>query len=78
MKDHRHGNKISIHGPDRDPPTVRKVPASSVFLGDSISRDGMWVWVAYDAQGTLIAVAATSAEVRRKYRDLRRVRGTKS
>lgn len=66
MKDERHGDRMGTHRMNQDAPTVRKVPADSVFLGDSISRNGSTVWVAYDAKGTLIAVAATADEVRRR------------
>jgi hypothetical protein len=69
----RSDNRVHHHGPDKDPPTVRKVPADSVPFGDSISINGETVWTAYDSRGTLIAVAATSAEVRRKYRERKRV-----
>lgn len=60
--------------PDKDPPTVQKVPADSVPFGESISANSETVWAAYDSGGALIAVAATSAEVRRKYRERKRVR----
>jgi hypothetical protein len=77
QKAERHGNKIYRPKPDPDPPTVRKVPADSVPFGDSISINGKTVWAAYDARGTLIAIAATASEVRRKYRELRQVGGPK-
>jgi hypothetical protein len=43
-----------------------------VPFGESISANSETVWAAYDSGGALIAVAATSAEVRRKYRERRR------
>lgn len=71
----RFDNRVNRHGPDQDPPTVRKVPADSVPFGDSISINGETVWAAYDSRGTVIAVAATSAEARRKYRERKRAGG---
>jgi hypothetical protein len=70
----RFDNRLNTHRPDKDPPTVRKVSCDAVPFGDSISTNGTTVWVAYDATGTLIAVASTSAEVRRRYRERRRAR----
>lgn len=69
-----HGNKTHSGGP-RAPVDVRKVPADSVPYGSSISRNGRTVWAAYDANGTLVAVAATAPEARRKYRLWRARRG---
>ena len=63
-----HGNRRDYGTPrKRDPnaPTIRKVPASSVFLGESISRNGRTVWIALDGE-RIICVAATAAEARRK------------
>ena len=77
MRDDRRGNRVT-NGPrsrDLHPPTVRKVPADSVPYGSSISHNGRTVWAAYDEVGTLIAVAATSDEVRRKYRSHQRAEG---
>lgn len=51
-------------------PTIRKVPADSVFLGDAISAGGKYVWAAY-SDGQLICVGATSKEARAKYRRAR-------
>lgn len=78
MKDDRHGNKVGMYRPPTDAPTVRKVPCDSVPFGDCISVNGVWVWAAYDERGTLIAIAATSEEVRRKYRERKRVGRSKS
>jgi len=49
-------------------PTIRKVSSNSVPFGSDISLNGRTVWVALDGD-KLIAVAATSAEVRVKYRE---------
>jgi hypothetical protein len=68
----RFDNRINHHVPDKHPPTVRKVQADSVPYGSSISHNGRTVWAAYDEAGTLIAVAATSDDVRRKYRNVLR------
>jgi hypothetical protein len=46
--------------------SVRKVAASSVRYGDSISRDGRTVWAAYCGE-RLVSVGATAGEARRKY-----------
>jgi YD repeat-containing protein len=72
-EEHGHGNRVGKHSRETDPPTVRKVPADSVPFGDYISINGETVWVAYDARGTRIAVAATAEEVRRKYRERKRI-----
>jgi len=72
----RFRNTIQRRWIDPHPPTVRKVSADSVPYGSDISRNGRSVWAAYNAAGTLIAVAATSDEVRRKYRFLQRAEGT--
>jgi hypothetical protein len=50
---------------------IRKVPAESVPYGESISRNGKFVWAAYD-NGVLVAVGATAGEARRKYREAKR------
>jgi hypothetical protein len=71
----RFRNTIQRRWVDPNPPTVRKVPAGAVPYGSDISRNGRTVWAAYDEVGTLIAVAATSDEVRRKYRSLQRAEG---
>ena len=68
----RFDNRVNQHQPDKDPPIVRKVAADSVPFGDSISTNGATVWAAFNKEGTLVAVAATSAQVRRKYRERRR------
>ena len=67
----RFDNRVHHHGPDKDPPTVRKVPADSVPYGDSISRNGVFVWAAYEGE-RLVCVAATADEARRRYRALQR------
>jgi hypothetical protein len=77
MRDDRSGNRVT-NGPrwrDPHPPTILKVAADSVPYGSSISHNGRTVWAAYDDAGTLIAVAATSDEVRRKYRSHQRAEG---
>jgi hypothetical protein len=48
-------------------PTIRKVPAESVSYGREISRQGKWVYVALDEDGTVIATAATAGQARRLY-----------
>jgi hypothetical protein len=64
----RFENRINRHSADSHPPTVRKVPADSVPFGSDISLNGRTVWIALDGD-RVIAVAATSAEVRVKYRE---------
>jgi hypothetical protein len=68
MKDDRHGNRLEAYRPDPNPPTVRKIRADSVPYGDSISRNGRTVWVVLEEE-RVVCVAATAAEVRRKYRE---------
>jgi hypothetical protein len=68
----RFRNTVQRRWIDPHPPTVRKVPADSVPFGSDISHN---VWAAHDEAGILIAVAATSDEVRRKYRSLQRAEG---
>jgi len=70
-KEHGHGNRISASRSDRDTPVVRKVPANSVPYGESISRNGRTVWVALEGE-RVVCVAASSAEVRRKFYDIRK------
>lgn len=53
---------------------VHKVPAASVPYGESISTRGDYVWCAYDDRGTLVCVAATAKEARRKYQERKRAR----
>ena len=65
----RFDNRVNRHVPDKHPPTLRNVQADSVPYGSSISHNGKTVWAAYDDAGTLVAVAATSAEVRAKHRE---------
>lgn len=65
----RHGTRMN-HGPRRVDPPVRKVPADSVPYGSDISLNGKHCWAIYDDSGQLVCVGATSAEVRRKYREL--------
>jgi hypothetical protein len=72
---HRHGNRISAHTPPRYIPEVRKIPASSVPYGDSITRNGRTVFAAY-YDGTLVSVGATAGEARAKFRqEMRRREG---
>ena len=66
MKDERHGNKVGKYRPDPNPPTVRKVPATSVPYGDSISRNGRTVWVVLEGE-RVVCVAATAAAVANPY-----------
>jgi riboflavin synthase alpha subunit len=68
----RFTNRIKTHRKDENPPIVRRVPASSVPYGESISQNGLTVWVAMDGE-RVVCVGATSAEVRRKYRELMKV-----
>lgn len=56
---------------------VRKVPAESVPYGESISTRGDYVWCAYDDRGTLVCVAATANEARRRYCERKRTGGRK-
>jgi hypothetical protein len=63
-------NKISPRGRRHDVPTIRKIPADSVPYGESISANGRAVWAAYDGE-TLVAVAASAGEARRKYGEIR-------
>jgi hypothetical protein len=65
----RFSNRIKRNRPDEHPPTVRKVPANSVPYGESISHNGLTVWVALDGE-RVVCVGATSDEVRSKYREL--------
>jgi hypothetical protein len=71
-KNHSLGSKNWPHkpNPNADIPTVRKVPASSVPYGESISRNGRTVWAAYDGE-RLVAVGATADEARQSYRKVR-------
>ena len=68
----RHGNvsRTTPRKPDVGL-TLRKVPADSVPYGDSISRNGVFVWAAYEGD-RLVCVAATADEARRRYRALKR------
>jgi hypothetical protein len=72
----RFRNTIQRRRIDPHPPTIRKIPADAVPYGSDISRNGRTLWAAYDPGGTLVAVAASSAEVRRKYREAQRQRVT--
>jgi hypothetical protein len=69
MKDDRHGNRIERYKPDA-PIDIRKVPADSVPYGESISRNGRTVWVAYDGD-RLVCIGATAGEARSKYKLLK-------
>ena len=69
-----HGNRISPRSPGRYQPAIRKVPASTVPFGESISRNSRTVWAAFDDAEVLVAVAATAGEVRAKYREVMRQR----
>jgi hypothetical protein len=63
-----HGNKVCPCAYHKDKPTrLVKVPASSVPYGESISRNGRTVWIAYAGE-QLVAVAPTSDEALIKYR----------
>lgn len=48
---------------------MRKVPASSVPHGESITRNGKTVWVGLDGE-RVICVAATAGEARRKWTEI--------
>ncbi len=65
-----HGNVAHKYRP-AEHIDVRKVPADSVPYGSSISRNGKFVWCAYDGE-RLVCVAATAPEARRKYREAKR------
>jgi hypothetical protein len=62
-------NRIKSRRPEEPLTNIKKVPANSVPYGESISRNGLTVWIAMDGE-RVVCVAATSAEVRRKYREL--------
>lgn len=63
-----------IHSSNGPKPVVRKVPADSVPFGTDITHRHH-VWCAYTPDGvTLIAVAATAGEARRKYYQAQRAR----
>jgi hypothetical protein len=72
MADTAHGSKISWkHRPDSErwpELSIRKVPASSVPFGESISRNGRTVWAGYH-NGELVAVGATCDQTRAKYKN---------
>jgi hypothetical protein len=74
---HGHGNKVrQPRRPDRErwpSLSIRKVAASSVPFGESISRNGSSVWGAY-CDGELIAVAATRAEARFRWLKTQHIR----
>ena len=75
MTEHGHGNRIPKRWMDPNPPTLKKVPASSVPYGESISTNGRTVWVALDGE-RIVCVAATADEARRKFKEIqRRIRG---
>ena len=61
--------RINTHSPDKHPPTIRKVDASTVPFGESISRNGHTAWIALDGE-RLVCVAATACEARSKYREI--------
>jgi hypothetical protein len=72
-------NRVHPRRKRDDEPTVRKVDATSVSYGESISKNGRIVWGAFDASNTLISIGATAGEARRKYRQvLRRKASPKS
>jgi hypothetical protein len=48
-------------------PTIRKILASSVMHGEYISRNGAWLWGAFDGE-RLVAWAATVPEAKQNYR----------
>jgi hypothetical protein len=61
-----HGNVARHDGP-RKRIDVRKVPASTIPFGENASRNGQFVWCAYDGD-RLVAMAATAKEARALYR----------
>jgi hypothetical protein len=68
VKDNRATNKT--HTTQRTPlpdRAIRKVPATSVPFGESITRRGGSVWCAY-LHGELVGTAASAPEARRMYR----------
>jgi hypothetical protein len=71
-RDDSHGNAASWpHRPDSErwpELSIRKVAASSVPYGESISRNGRRCWAAFHNE-QLIAVGATRDEARNRYRD---------
>ena len=74
MSEDNHGNRrdyARVRIPDPNAPVIRKVPAESVSLGESISRNGKTVWVGLDGE-RVICVAATADEARRKCIEIRR------
>ena len=58
--------KVGTYRRDSTPKPV-KVPASSVPFGDSISRNGRYVWVVMEG-GRVVAIGATADEAGRKYK----------
>lgn len=66
--------KIYPHQP-RKHVDIRKVACDTVPYGDCISRNGRTAWAGYDGDGTLVCVAATADEARRKYLDVMARRG---
>lgn len=65
-------NKVNTHGPEKDPPVLRRVAADSVPYGESISKNGRTVWAAYAPDRALVCVRATATEAHVRYRELRR------
>jgi hypothetical protein len=65
-KEHGHGNKVGAYSLDPNPPDVRKVPTSSVPYSDAITHR-RFVWVVVEDE-RVVCAAATSEEVRRRYR----------
>ena len=48
-------------------PIIKKVDATSVPYGPDVSRNGKFVWAAFD-NDRLVCIAATAPEARRRYR----------
>ena len=68
---HPHGrsNKVYSRRPasERHPErSIRKVDASTVAYGESVTRNGSTCWAAYH-NGELVAVAGSAPEARRRY-----------
>ena len=74
MKDHRHGNVCRTRPRKPDPESVSLITVSTscVPFGESISRNGTFVWAVFEGE-RLVCAAGTAAEARRKYRERKRV-----
>jgi hypothetical protein len=75
--EHSHGNRLSRRLNPNPPPVVRKVPASSVPHGESISRNGKYVWVGLDGE-RVICVEPSAQEARRKVREIQHALASKA